>query len=185
MNLAMSFITYDQVRGYQSRSSKSGDRIIIEASTHSDNKDVFLSHSSLDNSLLPGAIALLEEHGASVYVDKGDDALPNPPSTHTASVLRRRIAESRRFIVLVTANSNQSRWIPWELGIADGLNGVAPVATFPMMANSTSSSAWARQEYFGLYPRIFYQESRSRFEVLDPRDGKSWSLQSWITGGVQ
>src|SRR4051812_25708928 len=81
--------------------------------------DVFLSHSSLDKEALPKAIAFLKAFGANVYIDKVDKELPQNTSSETGKKLKQRIAECPKFIVLVTANSKNSRWIPWELGIAD------------------------------------------------------------------
>src|SRR5437667_7511711 len=83
-------------------------------------KRVFLSHSSKDDDDVAGAIRLLERFRASVYADNFDTSLARTSGLEAARILRGRIRECPRFVVLVTRNSRESRWIPWELGVADG-----------------------------------------------------------------
>lgn len=64
-------------------------------------------------------IGFLENFGAKVYIDKADKELPEKTSAETGVKLKNRIAQCQKFVVLVTANSKNSRWIPWELGFAD------------------------------------------------------------------
>lgn len=79
----------------------------------------FLSHSSNDQELVVGAVRLPTGHGATVYIDKKDPALPPYTSKETAIGLKKRIRQSRKFVLLASKNSKDSRWVPWELGIAD------------------------------------------------------------------
>jgi hypothetical protein len=59
----------------------------------------FHSHSSKDTDLLPGVIGIIERHGAAVYVDKKDEAFSPFTSRETATILRGRIRQSRKFIL--------------------------------------------------------------------------------------
>lgn len=95
------------------------------------NGATFLSHSSKDQVLVVGAVALLAEHGASVYIDKKDPALPPYTSAETAIGLKKRIRQSRNFVLLASENSKDSRWVPWELGIADQAKNLFRVAILP------------------------------------------------------
>lgn len=118
--------------------------------------DVFLAHSSLDKEdALPKAIGFLMQHGARVYIDKNDKELPQKTSAETGVKLKKRIEQCPKFIVLVTAKSKNSRWIPWELGIADEKKKIANIALLPDVGNQTNAD-WPEQEYLGLYPRIVY-----------------------------
>jgi hypothetical protein len=150
-----------------------------EAKTASVANSVFLSHSSADDKFVLGVVIFLRRFGVSVYIDDHDKRLPKPPNTATAAILKDEIKKSGRFVVLVSPNSRFSRWIPWELGLADGFKGVAPIAILPV-TQVGEESEWTKEEYFGLYPRIY--KSGDNWYVLDPRDGKPWTLQGWLTG---
>ena len=116
-------------------------------------KNLFLSHSAKDNEYLVAVIQILENHGANVYVDNGDDRLPEPPSLKTAAILRDSVKVCKKFVVFVTTISKDSKWIPWELGLADGFKSYPDVALFPSAEHNYDKS-WAEREYLGLYRRI-------------------------------
>ena len=145
--------------------------------------DTFLSHSSLDSAALPAAIGLLKAHGARVYIDKADEQLPKKTSAETGAKLKQRIGECPKFVVLVTANSKNSRWIPWELGIADEKKKIRNVALLPDVENQTNPD-WPEQEYLGLYPRIvlntFKGQSNPVWMVLDHHNNSGTELGAWL-----
>jgi hypothetical protein len=148
------------------------------------NADVFLAHSSSDKEdALPKAIGLLMKHGAKVYIDKADKELPQKTSAETGVKLKERIAQCPKFIVLVTANSKNSRWIPWELGIADEKKKMANVAILPDVGNQPNVD-WPEQEYLGLYPRIvfatFNGQASPVWMVLDHHNNKGTELGEWL-----
>jgi|JI10StandDraft_1071094.scaffolds.fasta_scaffold198626_2 hypothetical protein len=142
-------------------------------------KDVFVAHATLDSQHLRGIARILVGHFASYYIDKLDSLLPLLTSTKTAEMLADRIATSRRLVVVVAKHSAQSRWVPWELGLAHGILGAKCAATLPI-ATLSEEQPWARQEYLGLYPQITWHEGKQRWIVTDPADGRYWSLASWI-----
>ena len=143
----------------------------------------FLSHSSMDAEYVAGVLQLLQEHGAQVYVDKKDDNLPPKTSRETASVLKRRIAECRKFIVFATANSKDSRWVPWELGVSDGNKGSLRTAVFPGV-DQADNVHWAEQEYLGLYDRIVFGRmqgySQPIWMVWNQERNSAVPLQDWL-----
>lgn len=143
----------------------------------------FLSHSTKDSSLLPGVIALLERHGAVVYVDKKDESLPPYTSRETAAILRDRIQQCRKFILLTTPNSKDSRWMPWELGLADGYKQPTATAILPSPERLEATS-WAEQEYLGVYDRIVYGTLKSQpqpvFMVWNQKDNVATELAQWL-----
>jgi hypothetical protein len=162
--------------------------VIVEShasqkSASSSTEDVFLSHSSADKDVLPIVIGFLEHHGAKVYIDKVDKELPQKTSPETGAKLKERIAQCPKFIVLVTANSKSSRWIPWELGIADEKKKMSNVALLPDVGNQANAD-WPEQEYLGLYPRIvlntFKGQSVPVWMVLDHHNSTGIELGAWL-----
>lgn len=114
--------------------------------------DIFLSHSFNDQQLVEGIMMSLQDLGFSVYVDwVHDKELSRDKVTpETAQVLRSRMAMSKCLFFATTASSGDSKWMPWELGYMDGLNGKA--AILPVAQKATQ--AYAGQEYLGVYPYV-------------------------------
>ncbi|MEJ0098439.1 MAG: toll-Interleukin receptor [Pseudomonadota bacterium] len=115
--------------------------------------DVFLSHAYVDGDLILGVKALLEGDGLSVYVDwQTDPTLDRTNvSSKTAAVLRTRMQQSKSLFYVATANSSNSKWMPWELGYFDGLRN-GGVAILPLLSSPMAS--FEGQEYLGLYPVV-------------------------------
>lgn len=161
------------------------EQLSMESLAKSINPDgsTFLSHSSKDGELLGGAILLLKTHGATVYVDKKDPELPPYTNKETAAGLKSRIHQSKKFVLLASENSKDSRWVPWELGIADGYKGLSRVAVLPAV-ESQHKAAWADWEYLGLYDRIVWGnlqgESEKVWMVLDARAKTATKLSVWL-----
>ena len=107
------FATFDDLRRFAPTINEA--RVYLRKAASEVNKNVFLSHSSKDHEHLPGVIAVLDGHGGRVYIDDGDKRLPSNPSPKTADILRKTIKRLPRFVLFVTTNSKNSRWIPWEL----------------------------------------------------------------------
>jgi hypothetical protein len=157
--------------------------VVRKAEQRSPTGSTFLSHSTKDADLLPAVILLLERHGARVYVDKKDETLPPYTSRKTAQVLRERIQQSRKFILFTTKNSKGSRWVPWELGIADGYRRPSNVAILPGV-DTAAETAWTEQEYLGVYDRIVHGTIEGRAEpcymVLNQEKNTATELGSWL-----
>lgn len=145
----------------------------------------FLSHSSKDDDLVIGAIQVLEGHGARVYVDEIDPEMPPYTTEETANLLKSRIRQTKRFVLLASSNSKDSRWVPWELGIADGYKNLEKIALFPA-SDSSSEHAWASWEYLGLYRRIVWGDLEGYKErvwmVLDEKRNTATELKKWLAG---
>lgn len=145
--------------------------------------DVFLSHSSKDKDILPSIINFISQYGVNVYIDKSDVELPRKTSPETGEILKNRIQKAKKFIVLVSENSKDSKWIPWELGIADEKKKIENVALLPSV-QSSSQSNWPEQEYLGLYPRIvletFSGQTTPVWMVLDHHSNTGIELGQWL-----
>lgn len=145
----------------------------------------FLSHSSKDDELVAGAISVLENHGGRVYVDEIDPEMPPYTNATTAALLKTRIRDTSRFVLLASKNSKDSRWVPWELGIADGVKIPAQIALFPA-SDSHHDKSWASWEYLGLYDRIVWGKLNGHegdvWMVLDEKANTATELSKWLRG---
>ncbi len=177
------FITFNQLREIGTKITEK--RAFLEAHAARRQYNTFLSHSSADDEFLPGIITILENHGAVVYTDDGDDRLPEKTTPDTAKILRTAIDDCRRFVLFVTPNSKESRWIPWELGLSDGMKTTAAVALFPS-AETWYDTTWSEQEYLGLYQRIiwgnFKDTEDNQWMVLNHHINTAIPLRRWLEG---
>jgi hypothetical protein len=146
------------------RKASSTTRIVKEAasvlvseakSTEISKFDIFLSHSSKDAKEVLEVKRFLESLNHSVYVDWDTDGHLNRAkvTADTAKHLRKRIRQSRCLMVYTTTNAvHSSRWVPWELGYADGVNG--RVAVLPVQDDTQSEMEFHGSEYLSLYPYV-------------------------------
>ncbi|MDT8389179.1 MAG: toll/interleukin-1 receptor domain-containing protein [Lentisphaeria bacterium] len=154
----MAFITRAQIERYERGFSVANEYIAtVQRSAAARNAasadtTIFLSHSHKDRELIEPAIAFLRSHGVSVYVDWTDEGMPDVVSGETAKKIKEKIREQRKFLVMVTENSKDSRWVPWELGFADPVKGMDHIATFPI----AEKSDFVQNEYMKIYPKIYF-----------------------------
>jgi hypothetical protein len=177
-------ITKSELREFSSKISVNEQHQLRKrATTASVGSSTFLSHSSKDDDLINGCIIVLENHGASVYVDEKDPEMPPFTNTGTAELLKKRIGQCRRFVMLATQNSKESKWVPWELGIADGSKGFPPVAVFPASESKVQTN-WTEQEYIGLYQKIVWGtikgEEKARWLVWNSKKNTAVPLAKWL-----
>lgn len=176
----MAIATFDDLRIHSPYLSEDGVRVAKSRT----NKNLFLSHSLSDVAPAKDAIAILQAHGASVYIDIEDGGLKvASSSSDIATRLRNAIDACKRLVVIVTENTHTSRWIPWEVGLADAFSGTSRVALLPLKQLSSASELWIKQEYFDLYARIersvSYPDYQPYWSVRMP-DGQYWTLRAWL-----
>lgn len=182
----ISYITKDELRSFAANISLS-EQAAIRKRASSGNLEgaTFLSHSSKDKELVVGAIKVLEGHGAKVYIDEIDPEMPPYTTDETANLLKKRIGQTKRFVLLASPNSKDSRWVPWELGIADGYKGIPKIALFPA-ADRSNETSWASWEYLGLYNRIVWGDLEGYKDrvwmVLDEKRNVATELAAWLKG---
>jgi len=176
----LSYTTFDDIRGINRQLNES---VVIAKAAHKEYKTGFLSHSSKDSELLPGVLTIIENHGGHVYIDKKDSRLPDSVTPETAEILRDTIRQCKKMVVLVSSNTKESRWIPWELGLGDEAKTTRNVALFPVVEKSYETT-WTQQEYLGLYRRIiwgnFKHKDKSEWMVYDHRDNTADPLGEWL-----
>ncbi|QIA03840.1 toll/interleukin-1 receptor domain-containing protein [Pseudomonas fluorescens] len=178
-------VTKAELRAFTANRSKSGREQLLRSNASSGGTSTFLSHSSKDHELLEGAMEVLYNHGARVYIDEIDPEMPPYTSTETAALLKQRISQTRRFVLLTTENSKESRWVPWELGVADGEKSLVNIALFPA-SDSTYDDSWTSWEYLGLYQRIVWGKlsghEKELWMVLDAKANTAVTLSNWLSG---
>jgi hypothetical protein len=178
-------VTAKELRNISGNKSVGELQKSIRASYSTTSATAFLSHSSKDKELVAGAMVVLHEHGANVYIDEIDPEMPPYTTEETAALLKKRIKETQRFVLLTTENSKDSRWVPWELGIADGTKGLGKIALFP--ANSaTLNDDWSSSEYLGLYHQIVWGRFKGNEDevwmVLNKKTNTGTHLKQWLAG---
>lgn len=90
--------------------------------------------------------------------------MPQPPNRETATALKRRINSTEYFLMLCTENALQSRWVPWEVGIADTQKAFGKILIAPV---ADSLGRFNGSEYLQLYRRIIINNAGTA-EVFDP-----------------
>jgi hypothetical protein len=178
----ISFLTYSEARQFASGVNEAA--LIKSAQTES-RANTFLSHSHADIESLAGVVSVLSNHGGVVYVDVVDKLMPIVPSEDTALIVREQIRRCPRFVVLVSTSSKNSRWIPWELGLADGTGKDASIALFPL-ATTGNEQSWSEVEYLSLYRRIVwgnFPNKAAEWLVYDHHNNSASRLSDWIKNG--
>lgn len=109
----MRYLNNDDLKKYSSSMLYREKSMILENADYSKKApynecQVFLSHSSKDAEVLPEIIKFLESFGVKVYIDKNDKSLPSSTSPKTADILKKRINDSKKIIVLISENSKES-----------------------------------------------------------------------------
>jgi hypothetical protein len=147
----MALLKESDLRTYVTKSFAKNESYSCE-SIGSDRFDIFLSHSYLDQDIILGLKRYLEEKGLSVYIDWIDDNQLERDSVNedTAETLRKRMQQCEALLFATSSNSSTSKWMPWECGYFDGING--KIAILPI--SKVDESSFKGQEYLGLYPYI-------------------------------
>lgn len=113
---------------------------------------VFLSHRHSDKIILENVIALLKGLGVDVYVDWNDDGMPSTTSGYTATRIKQKIRECKKFILLATEDAIASKWCNWELGYGDAWKYNKNIAIMPI--TEKRNSVFSGSEYLQIYPII-------------------------------
>lgn len=161
----MSYFTEGQLRGFASTYSmnESANRF-LNKSESSASTTIFLSHSHKDKELAKGLKNFLGSLGINLYIDWEDTDMPHPPNRETAAALKKRINTTEYFLMLCTENSLQSRWVPWEIGVADTHKTFGKILIAPVADNNGRFNG---SEYLQLYRRIIIN-SAGGADVFDP-----------------
>jgi hypothetical protein len=139
--------------------------------------DTFLAHSSDDIDLVQRIIVYFRACGAKPYIDKDDMELPINTSSKTASTLIHNIEACSKFVVVVTDKSINSKWVPWELGVANSQKAYKDVAILPIDSLIVNGN-WKNNEYLGIYQQI--REKNGELIVYNPEDKTTLCIHEWL-----
>src|SRR5262245_20348575 len=111
--------------------------------------DIFLSHAAKDSERVDQVRDALIRAKYRVYSDRHDDKEYDHSKVdqETAELLRRRMRRCKMLLFVVTANSRESAWMPWELGFFDAARGT--IVVYPV--DEAAERAAKQQEYLALY----------------------------------
>ena len=145
--------------------------------------DIFLSHSYKDRLAVAGLAKHLEQqYGYDVYVDWIEDSSLNRSqvSRATAKVIKNRMRQCRSLFYVTSANASSSKWMPWELGLMDGMK--EKVAICPLTKELNSTDYYQGQEYLGLYPYITETKASSTVLWVNNDQQHYITFEQWING---
>ncbi len=155
--------TYLSDTALRGRSIKSYDpHRKLESSRSIRYSSVFLSHSHHDMDLVEGLVHKLARQGVSVYVDWKDATLPSSPSRTTVETIKGQIVKNDVFMLLATDRALESRWVPWELGVADQAKGYQRIVVVPV----TRNGSFLGSEYIQVYCQL--REDLGTLKVFGP-----------------
>lgn len=142
---------------------------------------LFLSHSHHDQDLVNDIIRFFWALNVDVYVDWLDKSMPAITSAETAQIIKNKIESCDKFVVLLTENSKNSKWVPWELGYADGKKRIDNISIFPVKRYYYED--FKGVEYMDLYPQI--KEGYNNGTLLGPAIFKGNQTAKWLAYGNQ
>ncbi|HEY1170383.1 MAG TPA: toll/interleukin-1 receptor domain-containing protein [Verrucomicrobiae bacterium] len=170
----MAFFTENELRGY-ARDQRFRTFAHVKEAREQATVSIFLSHSHKDKDLVLGLIAYFEKLGIKIYVDWNDKEMPRVTNRETADKIKQKIAENNAFMVLATPNAIESKWVPWEVGIADQVKGELKVVVIPV---ADSSGRYVGAEYLQLYQRVEEAQSGG-YGVFRP-EGKGHLMDFYL-----
>ena len=125
---------------------------------------VFLSHKHTERNLMLKIKTLLQHLDISVYIDWLDERMTASTSGRTAQILKQKIREYDKFILVATNGVIASKWCNWELGLGDAEKcNKDKIALFPIRQENRD---WSGAEYLQIYPTIEYL---ANYEIADNR----------------
>ena len=120
---------------------------------------VFLSHKHDNKDELLGVVDVLKSLGARTYIDWQDNEMPKHTKGETARIIKHKINEMDKFILVATEDAIESKWCNWELGYGDALKyDKNKIALFPFR----DSRNWSGKEYMSIYNMIEYEDGTDR-----------------------
>lgn len=171
----MAYFTEQQLENYASSyQMENVAESVLKSASVATSKRVFLSHSHKDKKLAKGLRNWLAGFGINLYIDWEDASMPHPTNRETADRLKIRIKASHFVIVLMTENAALSRWVPWEIGIAD--NSMMPHHIWVVPVRDKSGQ-FHGSEYLQLYRRVELYDL-NKAGLYQPNESKGLDFES-------
>lgn len=158
--------------------------VITPNSPQFNNKDsnlptLYLSYAILDKKLVIKTATFLKSVYQNIHIDWAEYSMSEKNCIDNATNIKNKIITNNKFILIATSASIFSRWVNWELGIADSNKySTDNLAIFPIV---DPKSNWHGNDYLNIYPRIeqHTKSSINSCNLVYP-DGTVKSLQDWL-----
>ena len=147
-------------------------------SAYSYEVSIFLSHKHTDKLVLENVIAMLAGLGVNVYVDWNDYGMPSKTTGYTASRIKQKIRECKKFILLATEDAIASKSCNWELGYGDAQKYPNNIAIMPI--TDKRGDLFSGSEYLQTYPVIKTDYEYNLTGCYVEYSGNRISLVEWI-----
>ncbi len=150
--------------GYRKSNITESRQAIYESYTRFNKRrvTVFISHKHDDLSDLQDIIGFLERtYDVKCYIDSNDPTMPQRTSGSTATIIKQRIKQCDKFILLASNNAIESKWCNWELGFGDAEKyNHDDIAIFPFQGRYET---YRGREYMEIYPHIAKYDGNERY----------------------
>ena len=140
-------------------------------------KKIFLSHSHFDIELVKSLKLLFNNLDIKLYIDWLDTSMPEKPNKITALKIKQEIEISDHVFVLATKNAMKSKWVPWEIGIADLSKSNDGITVIPILADDKRFYGY---EYLELYNHIEFEVLQNQLLVFNTDKTKMMLLENWL-----
>lgn len=147
--------------------------------------DIFLSHSYKDRVAVAGLVKYLKrQYHYEIYVDwiEDQDLNRSRVTKETAEAIKSRMRNCKCLFYVTSENAPSSKWMPWELGLMDGLK--ERVAICPLTREVYEADDYRGQEYLGIYPYISETKTDKGQIALWVNDDKKHFVifEEWLKG---
>lgn len=144
---------------------------------------IFISHSHAELEDIRGIITCIEELGEyECYVDNDDHDMPKTTNGNTAKLLKQRIRNAKKFILILTEKSINSKWCNWELGFGDCEKfDKNAIAILPITQTNATPQNFVGKEYLSIYHIISKNENNDQLTVVDPTTNETITFKQWMS----
>jgi len=108
--------------------------------------------------------------------------MPSVTNRETAHRIKQKIADPDYFLVLATRNAMNSKWVPWEIGIADRTKPANKIAVIPVI---DPYGTYHGNEYMQLYPSVqlgmLKLTGEKALSVFDVNESTGINIRSWLS----
>ncbi len=102
--------------GAQSRAGRRRKRLALQRQHKQQHGEVFISHKNTDVDLAEKIARRVRFNGLETYLDTIDDALAKD-GPDLADLLLARMGQCQQLIAVVSSQTKDSWWVPWEIGV--------------------------------------------------------------------
>ncbi len=139
-------------------------------------KTIYLSHGARDRELAQGLVNYLATLGAELYVDWNDSYRQRVTGRESAERVKNAIRENEFFLVLASQNGLNSKWVHWEIGIAEQCKPPSRIAIVPV---ADPMGEFPAPDYLQLY-RSLEIDDENRIKLFDVGRSKQFDMHAWF-----